>query len=103
MKKNIFILITTVFIGVSCSSKNNMTNTNLSLSDKKATPETVSLYKKLNQLTQKGFLFGHQDDLAYGVNWKYENGKSDIKYKRCHRRLSCRLWMGYCRIRKRRR
>ena len=79
MKKNIFILITTVFIGVSCSSKNNMTNTNLSLSDKKATPETISLYKKLNQLTQKGFLFGHQDDLAYGVNWKYENGKSDIK------------------------
>lgn len=79
MKKTIFILIMTVFIGVSCSSKNNMTNTNLSLSDKKATPETISLYKKLNQLTQKGYLFGHQDDLAYGVNWKYENGKSDIK------------------------
>lgn len=24
-------------------------------------------------------MFGHQDDLAYGVNWKYVNGKSDIK------------------------
>ncbi|MBF4486498.1 glycosyl hydrolase [Flavobacterium sp. CSZ] len=79
MKKNILALITVIFIGTSCSSKQLVTNTNLSLSDKKATPETVSLYKKLNQLTQKGYLFGHQDDLAYGVNWKYEDGRSDIK------------------------
>ncbi|MBD0288787.1 MAG: hypothetical protein ICV79_25690 [Flavisolibacter sp.] len=27
----------------------------------------------------KGILFGHQDDLAYGVGWKYEKGRSDIK------------------------
>ncbi|RUT69144.1 beta-mannosidase [Flavobacterium cupreum] len=73
------MFITSVFIGTSCSSQRIGTNTNLSLSDNKATPETVSLYKKLNQLTQKGFLFGHQDDLAYGVNWKYENGRSDVK------------------------
>lgn len=79
MKKNILMFITSVFIGTSCSSQLMGTNTNLSLSDKKATPETVSLYKKLNQLTQKGFLFGHQDDLAYGVNWKYEDGRSDVK------------------------
>ena len=79
MKKNIQLLIITVLIGTSCSSKVIVSNTNLSLSDKKATPETVSLYKKLNQLVQKGYLFGHQDDLAYGVNWKYEAGRSDIK------------------------
>src|SRR6188768_3133889 len=79
MKKNILILLTAVLTGISCSSKQAITNTNLSLSDKKATPETASLYKKLHQLTQKGYMFGHQDDLAYGVNWKYENGRSDIK------------------------
>ncbi|MBS7254441.1 glycoside hydrolase family 26 protein [Flavobacterium branchiicola] len=79
MKKNIFTLIAAVFIGTSCSSKTITTDTNLSLSDKKATPETVALYKKLNLLTQKGYLFGHQDDLAYGVKWKYEKGKSDVK------------------------
>ncbi|QSB28343.1 glycoside hydrolase family 26 protein [Flavobacterium sp. CLA17] len=79
MKKNILIFITSVFMGTSCSSQPIGSNTNLSLSDKKATPETVSLYKNLNQLTQKGFLFGHQDDLAYGVNWKYEDGRSDVK------------------------
>ncbi|MEZ0129733.1 hypothetical protein AB9T88_08205 [Flavobacterium sp. LBUM151] len=38
-----------VFIGNSCSAQKTGTNTNLSLSDKKATPETVSLYKKLNK------------------------------------------------------
>ena len=66
-------------MGTSCSLKGSTTNTNLSLSDKKATSETVVLYKKLHQLVEKGVLFGHQDDLAYGVNWKYENGRSDIK------------------------
>lgn len=48
-------------------------------SDKNATHETVNLYKNLNALKEKGFLFGHQDDLAYGVKWKYEPGRSDIK------------------------
>ncbi|SEN85857.1 mannan endo-1,4-beta-mannosidase [Flavobacterium sp. CF108] len=79
MKKYIFKLLATALIGTSCSAQSINSNTNLSLSDKKATPETLSLYKKLNQLTQRGYLFGHQDDLAYGVNWKYENGRSDIK------------------------
>jgi mannan endo-1,4-beta-mannosidase len=48
-------------------------------SDKNATKETVNLYHHLKTLAQKGFMFGHQDDLAYGVNWRYENGRSDVK------------------------
>ncbi len=79
MKNNLITFIITVFIGTSGFSQAFLSNTNLSLSDKKATAETATLYKKLNQLTAKGYLFGHQDDLAYGVNWKYENGRSDIK------------------------
>lgn len=47
--------------------------------DKDATKETVNLYRHLKRLGDKGFLFGHQDDLAYGVNWKYAPGHSDIK------------------------
>ena len=47
--------------------------------DKGATKETVSLYRNLKKLSGKGFMFGHQDALAYGVNWKYEDGRSDIK------------------------
>ncbi len=47
--------------------------------DKQATIQTVRLYNNLKKLMQKGVLFGHQDDLAYGVGWKYINGRSDIK------------------------
>jgi hypothetical protein len=48
-------------------------------SDKKATKETILLYQHLKELMKKGFMFGHQDDLAYGVGWKYEEGRSDIR------------------------
>jgi hypothetical protein len=46
--------------------------------DRKATAETIHLYHNLKKLSSKGFLFGHQDDLAYGVGWKYVPGRSDI-------------------------
>lgn len=47
--------------------------------DEHATVETKSLYAFLQLSLQKGILFGHQDDLAYGYNWQYKKGKSDIK------------------------
>jgi mannan endo-1,4-beta-mannosidase len=48
-------------------------------SDKEATRETMNLYNNLKKLAAKGFMFGHQDDLAYGVEWKYKDGRSDVK------------------------
>ena len=47
--------------------------------DKMASAETINLYNNLKKNIAKGFMFGHQDDLAYGVNWKYVDGNSDIK------------------------
>ena len=47
--------------------------------DKQASPETVRLYNNLKKTAAKGWFFGHQDDLAYGVHWKYISGNSDIK------------------------
>lgn len=47
--------------------------------DKNATRETINLYHNLKKVLSRGILFGHQDDLAYGFGWKYENGRSDIK------------------------
>jgi len=47
--------------------------------DRQATKETINLYRNLKKLLKKGVMFGHQDDLAYGVNWKYEDGRSDVK------------------------
>ncbi|WP_081604494.1 glycoside hydrolase family 26 protein [Nafulsella turpanensis] len=47
--------------------------------DPKATEETQNLYVNLQRLAEKGVMFGHQDDLAYGIGWKYEPGRSDVK------------------------
>ncbi|WP_210488166.1 glycoside hydrolase family 26 protein [Rufibacter aurantiacus] len=51
----------------------------LSPINKKATKETKNLYANLKRLSQKGIMFGHQDALAYGMGWKYEPGRSDVK------------------------
>ncbi|MCW0484730.1 glycoside hydrolase family 26 protein [Gaoshiqia sediminis] len=38
-----------------------------------------SIILKLKQIKGEGILFGHQDDLAYGVGWEYVDGESDVK------------------------
>ncbi len=44
------------------------------------TPATKALYGHLAQWYRQGkVLIGHQDDVAYGVNWQYQPGRSDVK------------------------
>lgn len=81
--------ITIVMLGLfgGCSKKatepaekeQKLTKTNEFLVDSLATPETVALFKNLQTIAAQGVLFGHQDDLAYGVGWWAEAGRSDIK------------------------
>ncbi len=47
--------------------------------DKKATKKTKALYANLQLISSQGVLFGHQDDLAYGIGWKGDEGRSDVK------------------------
>lgn len=47
--------------------------------DRQAGPLTRNLYRNLQRQWGKYILFGHQDDLAYGVDWKYQDGKSDVR------------------------
>lgn len=51
----------------------------LSLADKNATAETKALYSNLWAIQQKGFMFGHHDDLFYGRKWYNIPGNSDTK------------------------
>ncbi len=51
-------------------------------SDPQITPEAAALYRNLKQFVGQGVLFGHQETLAYGVNWKGHEFDSDI-YKVC--------------------
>lgn len=47
--------------------------------DRFATLETRRLYASLQRLIWAGVIVGHHDDLAYGVGWRGEEGRSDIK------------------------
>lgn len=47
--------------------------------DAQASRQTQALFYNLRALTGQHTLFGHQDDLAYGVYWKAEPGRSDVK------------------------
>lgn len=46
--------------------------------DPAATKKTKALFHNLHAIAGKKILFGHQDDLAYGVNWSREAGRSDV-------------------------
>ena len=74
-------LILTIFCFVACKQK--QTEESIvpvrPLVDPKATPETRSLYNRLDSLLQVGIMLGHQDDLAYGHTWYNEPGRSDVK------------------------
>jgi hypothetical protein len=47
--------------------------------DKSATPETVKMLEGLYGTAGNGIMFGHQDDLSYGIGWIYPGGESDVK------------------------
>ncbi|WP_448697493.1 glycoside hydrolase family 26 protein [Mucilaginibacter sp. AW1-3] len=47
--------------------------------DKDATTETKWLYASMQRLIGAGVIFGHHDDLAYGVGWRGDAGRSDVK------------------------
>lgn len=47
--------------------------------DSQATPETRALYRNLFEVADEGVMFGHQDDALYGHDWKYEEGRSDVR------------------------
>ena len=51
----------------------------LTIVDKDATPETKALLANLWAIAEKGWMFGHHDDLWYGRYWYDKPGESDTK------------------------
>lgn len=47
--------------------------------DKLANEKTAALYANMQKNGTDGVMFGHQDDTAYGIGWKYERGRSDVQ------------------------
>lgn len=75
MKKLILLTAAMVLIA-SCASDQAG---NAGPANKSATAETVNMLAGLKAITEKGIMFGHQDDLAYGIGWVYPDGVSDVK------------------------
>ena len=75
----LFCLLAFLFLQASCSQKLQVTDSRILPVDPKATQETKNLYANMKRLSKEGIMFGHQDDLAYGIGWAYEDGRSDVK------------------------
>jgi hypothetical protein len=70
----IVVLVSLFFHFNTCKAQQGNTSSHRTIS-----PEAMVLYHNMQKLTAKGIMFGHQDDLVYGVGWKYDDGKSDVK------------------------
>lgn len=75
----IWLLLMSATVAPAQTIKTDPSIKNVKLVDPKATRKTRALFLNLLDLAPKGILFGHQDDLAYGVSWKNEKGRSDVK------------------------
>jgi mannan endo-1,4-beta-mannosidase len=70
---NRILLIVTI---VMCGTTMAVAQTTI---DDEATTKTEALLKNLHDVADKGVMFGHQDDQAYGIGWVAEKGRSDVK------------------------
>lgn len=73
-----FLLISLFF---SCSSHKQADSAvnQIDMVDSFATEQTRNLYTNLDHVSEFGTMFGHQDATVYGIGWKYENDRSDVK------------------------
>ena len=55
------------------------TPTGCKLVDTAATPETKALFYNLKKLMGKGIMFGHEDATAYGMGWRNDEWRSDVR------------------------
>jgi len=51
----------------------------LTMVDSNATPQTKALYANLWQIQKNGVMFGHHDYPSYGIGWRGDVDRSDVK------------------------
>jgi len=62
-----------------CTEKIASTQRPLRLVDANATAETKALFINLRKLAKDKLLFGHQHTTCYGVGWRNDDNRSDVK------------------------
>ena len=79
MNRARYLLGLAVFLVSGCGAGIRSATMSAGPVDANATAETRALFANLKRLAPDHVLFGHQDDLAYGVTWKRELGRSDVR------------------------
>ncbi len=74
--QKIIILTAAVMLLTACPSDKELRP---GPADPAAATETVNMLTGLKAATERGIMFGHQDDLSYGIDWIYPDGESDVK------------------------
>ena len=77
MKRILFTLFALVF-SLSASTV-DAKRTVLRMVDKDATPRTKALYANLWLIHERGTMFGHHDFPSYGIGWRGDEDRSDVK------------------------
>jgi len=74
------ITISALLLMVGCSVYKDHKYDSINTVDSAATKSTKALFENLKTISKHKILFGHQDGLAYGVNWReWHQKKSDVK------------------------
>jgi mannan endo-1,4-beta-mannosidase len=73
-----WFIYTCAFLAISCDN-GSPDSPVIRLVDRHATDETRNLYSNLLELAPEAVMFGHQATLWYGVHWRDEPGRSDVK------------------------
>lgn len=65
---------------LACSNQNSgpSATTGPGTADPEVTPETAALFHNLRKYQDEAMMFGHQDDLAYGMGWWAKEFESDV-------------------------
>lgn len=69
-------IIAVILLMAGCKTGENRTGGPADIS---ATRETAAMLAGLKNAAGQGIMFGHQDDLSYGIGWVYPDGESDVK------------------------
>ena len=71
--------IINVLIGLAVTSCGQPKQVSIEKEMPRYSPEAETLLTNLKELPNKGYMFGHHDDTAYGIGWEFEEGRSDVK------------------------
>jgi mannan endo-1,4-beta-mannosidase len=62
-----------------CGNSHSFTGADLCLVDPDATKETQAVFFNLRRLAKNKLLIGHQNSTDYGIGWKNEDNRSDVR------------------------